>query len=382
MRVAIVSKTFVADTAQRQLEWIARQSGLELTLITPPEWRADDGRVLPFIPRFTAGYAYRLVPVAFNGRYHFYVYRGLLPALRSLAPDLVHIDEEPYNPAGAQAQRAADALGAPSIFVAWQSIFRSYPPPYSWLEQYDYRHTAHVIAGNAATADVLRRKGYAGPISTFSLHGVDPDLYQPPAHRVPHDGFIIGYIGRLVLYKGVGLLIEALDGLPPSCRLRLVGSGPDEAELRVLARDRGVTDRVEFAPAVPATAIPGVLAGMDVLALPSLTRPNWMEQFGRVLIEAMACGVPVVGSDSGEIPNVIADAGLIVPEGDAAPLRIALANLLAQPDQREALARQGRARVLERFTQEQVARKIATVYQQVFGGREHPRTAQRGASLV
>ena len=378
MRVAIVSKTFVADSAQRQLEWIAQQPGVELTLITPPKWHADDGRVLTFTPRFTNGYIHRALPVFFNGRYHFYVYRGLLAALRAVSPDLVHIDEEPYNPAGAQAQRAAGMLGAPTVFVAWQSIYRNYPPPYAWLERSNYRRTAHIIAGNAATAAVLRRKGYAGPLSTFSLHGVDPKLYKPHPRTSARRAFTIGYIGRFVLYKGVGLLIEALAGLPETCRLRLVGSGPDEAELRRLAGEYGVADRVEFAPAVPASEVPGVLAGMDVLALPSLTQPNWMEQFGRVLIESMACAVPVVGSDSGEIPNVIGDAGLIVPEGDVGALRAALLSLLTQPLLRESYAAQGPQRVLERFTQEQVARKVLAVYSGVLGGRERTRDTQQG----
>lgn len=370
MRVALVSKTFVAETAQRQLEWLARQPEVELTLVTPPEWRSDDGRLLPFVPRYTVGYAIRRVPVLFNGHYHYYVYRGLRRILAALQPDIVHIDEEPYNPAGAQAQRAADALGARTVFVAWQNLDRTYPPPYAQIERYNYAHTAHVIAGSTAVADVLRRKGYRGPISTFSVHGVDPDIYRPLPSRRDPQRFVIGYVGRLVLYKGVGLLIEALAGMPESCVLRLVGSGPDEADLRRLARERGVAERVEFAPAVATSEVPVALAGIDVLAAPSLTQPNWTEQFGRVLIEAMACEVPVVGSSSGEIPRVIGDAGVIVPEGDAEALRVALLGFAADPALRAEYGRRGRQRVLERFTQEQVARQTVAVYRQVIGAAE------------
>lgn len=364
MRVVLISKTFVYDAAQRQLESIARQSGVELTLITPPEWHSDDGRVLPFVRRFTSGYTVRELPVFFNGRYHFYVYRGLRAALKELAPDLVHIDEEPYNPAGAQAQRAADRIGARTIFIALQNLYRSYPPPYSMLEQYNYRHTAHIVACNEAAGKVVRQKGYQGPLSVFSVYGVDPNLYVPAPRDAARERFVIGYLGRLVMYKGLGVLIEALAGLPAHCRLRLVGSGPDEAALRRLAQERGVAERVEFVPAVGATEVPGVLAGMDVLALPSLTQPNWMEQFGRVLIEAMACEVPVVGSDSGEIPHVIGDAGLITPEGNVEALRAALRRLAEEPETWARLARAGRERVLAQYTQEQVARKMVHVYQQ------------------
>jgi glycosyltransferase involved in cell wall biosynthesis len=113
---------------------------------------------------------------------------------------------------------------------------------------------------------------------------------------------------------------------------------------------------------VAASAVPATLAALDALALPSLTRPNWMEQFGRVLIEAMACGVPVVGSDSGEIPRVIGAAGLIVPDRDEGALRESLWRLAEHPELCQRLAEAGRARVLAEFTQEQVARQLADVY--------------------
>jgi glycosyltransferase involved in cell wall biosynthesis len=127
---------------------------------------------------------------------------------------------------------------------------------------------------------------------------------------------------------------------------------------------------VEFAGAVSSQEISQAFASMDALALPSLTRKNWKEQFGRVLIEAMACETPVIGSDSGEIPNVIGDAGLVTPEGDAQALAAALARLGADPALRADLARRGRQRVLDRYTQEQVARRTAALYQEVLSGAD------------
>jgi glycosyltransferase involved in cell wall biosynthesis len=102
-----------------------------------------------------------------------------------------------------------------------------------------------------------------------------------------------------------------------------------------------------------------------VLALPSLTTTSWKEQFGRVLQEAMACGIPVVGSDSGEIPHVIGDAGLVTPEGDAAALRDALRRLMDDAHLRHDLGHRGRARVLERFTHARVAAATVEVYRRV-----------------
>lgn len=370
MRVALVSKTYVAEASQKLLERIAAQPDVDLTLITPPEWRSDDGRTLHFNPRYTTGYAVRQIPVAFNGHYHFYVYRGLSHAIRQLQPDIVHIDEEPYNPAGAQAQRAASLVGAKSVFIALQNLYKDYPLPFSAMEQYAYKHMSHMIAVNAAAGEVARRKGYAGPLSVFTVYGIDPAMFQPAQRREPRptpDTFIVGYLGRLTLYKGTGLLIEALSGMPAHCHLRFIGSGPDEPELRRMAVERGVADRVEFRAAVPTMEVPATLAEVDALAVPSLTQPNWMEQFGRVLIEAMACGTPVVGSDSGEIPRVIGDAGLVAHEGDVDALRDALLRLEADPALRARLGQAGRERALRLFTNDAAARNIVGVYQQMLG---------------
>lgn len=367
MRVAIVSKTFVAESSQKLLECIAAHPDVELTLITPPEWRNDDGRTLPFVPTYTEGYSVRPLPVVFNGRYHFYVYRGLTAALRDLRPDVVHIDEEPYNPAGAQAQRAALAVGAQSIFVVLQNLYKDYPFPYSALEQYNYSHMSHMIAVNAAAGEVARRKGYKGPLSNFTVYGIDPALYQPAPRREARptpNTFVVGYLGRLTLYKGTGVLIQALAGMPRHVRLRFIGAGPDEQELRRLADAHGVAERVEFRTAVPTNQVPAALAEVDVLVAPSLTQSNWMEQFGRVLIEAMACATPVVGSDSGEIPHVIGDAGMITPEGDVSALCEALMRLEMDPALRARLGQAGRERALRLFTNDTAADNIVAVYQQ------------------
>jgi glycosyltransferase involved in cell wall biosynthesis len=362
MRVAILSKTYVAETAQRQLEWLAAQPGVEVTLLTPPAWRSDDGRWLPFLPRYTTGYNVRMVPIAFNGQYHLYLYRGLGSALGAERPDVLHIDEEPYNPAAFQAQWLGHRMGIPTVFIAWQNIQRAYPLPFAWLERYDYRHAARMIAGTATAAEVVRRKGYRGHLSVFSVHGVDPTVYTPRSGPRREEPFVVGYLGRLVAEKGVDLLIAALERLPASCHARIIGSGPMRARLRQLVHSAGLDERVELLPPIAVDEVPRMLVDLDVLVVPSRTRPNWKEQFGRILIEAMACGLPVVGANSGEIPRVLGDAGLVVPEDDVPALAAALLTLAEQPELRAALAARGRQRVLEHYTQERVAERLAEVY--------------------
>ena len=109
------------------------------------------------------------------------------------------------------------------------------------------------------------------------------------------------------------------------------------------------------------------LQQIDVLVLSSRTQPYWKEQFGRVLVEAMACEVAVVGSDSGEIPHVIGDAGLIFPEDNVDALYDHLLRLMQSTELRKELGRNGRARVLERYTQAQIAAQTVAVYRDMMG---------------
>jgi glycosyltransferase involved in cell wall biosynthesis len=120
--------------------------------------------------------------------------------------------------------------------------------------------------------------------------------------------------------------------------------------------------QVAFDAARPSGDVPAYLNQLDVLVLPSRTQSNWKEQFGRVLVEAMACGVPVVGSTCGEIPNVVGDAGLVFPEGDTDALRGRLNQLMTTPELRCRLGQAGRERVLAHFTQAEIARRTVELY--------------------
>ena len=190
-------------------------------------------------------------------------------------------------------------------------------------------------------------------------------LFQPAASR-PERPFTIGFIGRIVPEKGVAILLKAAAELDGDWRLRLVGGGSALAEMRALAASLGIGDRLSIVGQLPSADLPAQYHKLDALVLPSLTRRNWKEQFGRVLVEAMASGLPAIGSDSGAIPSVLGAAGLVVPEGDAAALARALRALRDQPARRAELIRKGRARFLGHFTQERVAEATVDVYRQLW----------------
>jgi len=213
---------------------------------------------------------------------------------------------------------------------------------------------------------VWRDKGYSGPLAVIPQFGVDPELFYPD-DRPPRREFVIGFIGRLVFEKGVDMLVKAAAALPGTWRLVFCGGGPERETLERLAQELNIGERVAFDDWQDSTQMPQYYRRLDVLALPSRTRPNWMEQFGRVLVEAMACGVPVVGSTCGEIPNVIGDAGLIFQEDNVAQLRRQLLRLQQQPDLRRKLGERGRQRVLDRYTQKQIAAQTVAVYREIMG---------------
>ena len=368
MRVLMISKACVTGTYQRKLEELAQFPDVELSLVVPPYWR-DGRRVLPLERTYTSGYQMHVLPMVFNGSYHLHFYRGLGPLVHELRPHLLHIDEEPYNLATFQAMRLANQLRTKALFFTWQNLRRRYPPPFSGFERYTFRHAGCAIAGNQEAAQILRAKGFGGAIRVVPQFGVDPQVYRRQTAGVQrHEGFVIGYVGRLVEEKGVQVLLRAVAGLGGDWRLRIIGDGPYRAALQALSRELSIELRVVLELWAPSAEMPHKLSGLDALVLPSLTRSNWKEQFGRVLVEAMSCQVPVVGSSCGEIPNVIGDAGLVFPEGDHDALRETLSRLMGDAELRQTLSERGRARVLERFTQQRVAAQTYEAYRDLMAG--------------
>jgi len=372
----MLSKAVIVGAYQRKLEELARLPGVELVVLAPPAWR--DSRGETHLERvYTAGYELRVIPIALNGHFHTHFYPRLGSALRAARPDLVHVDEEPYNLATWQALRWAAGRQRPALFFTWQNLLRRYPPPFNWIERHSYRHSAHAIAGNQEARQVLLAKGYARPVTVIPQFGIDPQLFQrdaqpPLVARSPEDGLTVGYAGGLVPEKGVEDLLHALAiarqqaaaGERP-WRLLLAGGGAQQPALEALAAQLGLGRQVSFLGRISSTEMPAFFASIDLLVLPSRTTPAWKEQFGRVLVEAMACQTPVIGSDSGEIPHVIGDAGLIFPEGEREALAGQLRRLAGDAALAAELGQRGRSRVLAHFTQERIAAATWQVYQQM-----------------
>jgi len=365
LRVLMISKACLVGAYQSKLEEIARWPGISLTVVVPPSWK-EPSHTTALERAHTKGYDLLVEPVLFNGSFHMHVYPRLASRIRSLRPEIVHVDEEPYNLATFHAIWLAKRHGAKALWFSWQNLNRRYPLPFRLIERYNLSKADHAIVGSQGAAEVWRSKGHTGPMSVIPQFGVSVDTFSPRAlHRDPGRGFLIGYVGRLVPEKGVDILLNAAANLEGQWRIAIVGAGPERESLELLARRLDLSGRVSFEGHLSSMRLPAFYRTLDALVVPSRSRPNWVEQFGRVIIEAMASGVPVVGSDCGEIPRVVGDAGLTFPEGEAVALRGCLRRLMRDPDLWCDLAGRGRERVLANFTQAEIARKTVEVYREV-----------------
>ena len=368
MKVLILSKALHSVAYRRKTDAIAATPGIDLTVVVPPAWHEPRAAAVRYEPGPTPGYTVIQTPMLFNGRHHIHWYPGFAAIVRRIRPDVVHVDEEAFNFATYMALRAAHAVGAKTCFYNYANIERRYPPPFGWFERYAYTTVAHACACSHEAAAIIRAHGYRGPLSIVPQTGVDPEQYAPAPVDCPADHYTLGYVGRFVPEKGIADCISALALLEPRYRLVLVGAGADEARLRSHAQSLGVADRIRWHAPVSASAIPALMRTFDALVLPSRTTSNWKEQFGRVLIEAMACGVPVIGSDSGEIPHVIGDGGVVFPEGDSAALAAHARALCSDRTLHATYAERARTRVLTQYTQAAVAARYVEIYRAMYAG--------------
>jgi glycosyltransferase involved in cell wall biosynthesis len=305
-----------------------------------------------------------LLPAYFSALPHLFFYGKRLRQLLNDNWDIVHCWEEPYVLAGGQ---VAYWTPKQSRLVFWtgQTQVKEYPPPFAQIERYCFKRCAGWLSRGQLGIDAMLERGHGNkPFDSIGL-GVDLDVFFPDKEAGltvmrqlgwPEKGApVIGYIGRFVEEKGLGILIAGLDQISTPWRAIFLGGGPMlEAMERWAVRHK---DRVRIVTAVSHERVPQYLNAFDVLCAPSLTTSNWREIFGRMVIEAFACAVPVLGSDSGELPNVIGDAGLILPEADIPGWAHALENILDSHRLREDLGKRGFDRVNRHFTWTAIARK-------------------------
>ncbi|WP_314506957.1 glycosyltransferase [uncultured Microbacterium sp.] len=325
MRVLRISHSAVVDE-WRGRERAMRELGVHVSLMSARE-SVEGGSVVTLQPRPGE----QVEGVGTAGRHPALFLYDPRPLWRALGNDwdVIDIHEEPFALATAEVLllRALRRNGAPVVLYTAQNLQKRYPIPFRWLERHALRNAAGISACNTAAARIAAEKGFAGRARVIPL-GIDPTRFAPsdarPSATDPGARTVtVGYLGRLVPEKGVGLLLRAVHR-DQRMRLRIAGAGAEGDRLQRLAADLDLSDRVQFDGAVPPDEIVSFYRSIDVLAVPSLPTSRWTEQFGRVAVEAMSCGVPVVSSDAGALPDVVGGAGIVVPQGDVGALADAL----------------------------------------------------------
>lgn len=356
MRALVVGHAYAARDNRAKWAHLAREGRAEIDLLLPHRWPSWEQVYRPE-PEAGRGLSVRVARAFRTGREDQYFFRpGSFGDLAKF--DLLCVEQGTTAMVCAQALLARRGAKPRACFFTWINWEGRLRLPWRAIERFNFARAEGAIGGNRDAVRLLRKHGFRGKTAVIPQLGVDPEFYSPgPSDalraRLGLEGLVIGFVGRLVPEKGVLDLVEAAAPLGDQASLLFVGDGPLAAAARARAAALGL--RLVHVPAVAHDAVRDHLRAMDLLVLPSRDTPRWREQFGHVLIEAMACEVPVVGSRAGAIPEVVGDAGLLFPEGDREALRERLAALLASASARADWGRRGRARVLRHYTHANIA---------------------------
>lgn len=379
MRVLLISHTCQSKTeGQPKAELLGRIRGVELRVLVPDRWNHyGNWRGAQLLDASGPSPSYEMEvgrvrwPWVKGIGWYLHHYPNLRQTLEEFRPDVIDLWEEPWALVSAQTCWLRNRIlpHARIISETEQNLNKKLPFPFERWRKYVLRNASFAIGRSSEAVEVLRDKGYRGPAEVVA-NAVDCQVFR----RLDRDacrqelglrGFVAGYVGRLVEEKGLLDMVDALLDCHPSVNLLFVGSGPLEAELRQRAGELRLESRVRFLAEQPGDALPRVMNAMDALVLPSRTTARWKEQFGRVIIEAHACETPVIGSDSGAIPQVVGSGGLIFRERNPASLAASINELQASPDRCRRFGEIGRAQVERQYTWKCVAEQMVRIYERV-----------------
>jgi glycosyltransferase involved in cell wall biosynthesis len=302
------------DPAHRQRERALLASGVDIVLVVPAAWpgpsnHADmTGEPFPVLE----------LEVVRPGDVNRHKYRdgaALAELVERTNPDVIDIHEEPFSLAARQWLAAAGAR--PVVMYTAQNIDKRFPPPFAQYERRSLERTTALYPCSRQAAAVARGKGFDGLIEVLPL-GIDREGFHANGRPSASEIFTMMLVGRMVPEKGV---VDAVRVLAEVARFRpaqllLVGEGPELAEAQSRAAELGVSDQLQLVPWLDNSALGDHYRRADVVLVPSRATATWAEQFGRVVVEAQACGAVVAGYDSGAVAEVAGPSSILVAEGD------------------------------------------------------------------
>lgn len=370
LRVVSVAHSAVGAKGGRQrYAPLLRRSDLDLHLVTPKNWR-EFGRSLHAEPASDPAMQLHILPIMFPSAgpmsWYLHYYPGLRGLLRQVRPHVVHLWEEPWSIVALQA--ALLKKDAALVLEVDQNILKTLPPPFESIRRFVLKKCAHILARSPDAEAVVRAGGYDGPVTLIG-YGVDQNCFRPDGDAAPEgDGLRLGYVGRLVEEKGLDDVLDAMARAQSAAHLALIGAGPHEDKLRERVESLGLSERVSFRGWAAPDDVAKFIRGLDAAVLLTRTTPRVKEQFGRAIIEAQSCGVPVIGSNCGAIPDVIGPGGWVVPERDSEALARLLDDIAAGRENLSAKAQAARDNVASRFTYDEVARTLRHAWFEAYAG--------------
>ncbi|MGB5631500.1 MAG: glycosyltransferase [Waterburya sp.] len=369
LRVLFVSHTYVVGVNQGKLKAIADTDEVEVALLAPNNWQATEwNRTLKLETPFPEIKIYS-APVWFTGRVGAHIYNPwkIRQVIQDFKPDVIQVEEEIFSLCALEVAFWAKLSRIPMVVFGWENQQRSLSLFRRWVRDFVMGATNLFLAGNQDGAKVMRNWDYQGKIEIMPQMGVDIDLFAP-SKKEQQDKFNIGFLGRIAPEKGLDILFTAISQLKQQdldFKVTLCGSGESEADLRQEAKKQLISEQVVWRGAVRHEVAPIELGKFDVLVLPSRTIASWKEQFGHVIIEAMAMGIPVIGSSCGEIPHVIGFKDLVFPEGNPVALAEILKRIICDRNWREEMGNYGIDRVEKYYSHERIAQRLIEQWQKL-----------------
>jgi glycosyltransferase involved in cell wall biosynthesis len=375
LRVLAIGHSYTLSVNRAIAREVARDSRFDIT-IGAPEFFQGDLRPIHCEPE-PEGSLLKLVKIKAHWTSRIHIFRYGSAELRHLIQqqhfDAIHAWEEPYIYAGYQIAKLAIRNKIRFCFFTFQNLNKRYPQPFGHFEKVSVQGSQRWLAGGKSVFNNMVERNYPRDRGRIITPAVDTAAFCPAGENAQAavraelnlQGPIIGFVGRLVPAKGLRVLMEALEGLDQKSHwsLLLLGSGEMKEEIEQWAERRQWQRRIKILLAAH-DDVPRYLSAMDLMVAPSQTMSNWKEQFGRMLIEAFACAVPVIASDSGEIPVVVGDAGFIVPEKNVAEWTRTIQQLLDDPILRKQTGLAGLARVPQ-FSVKHVAAQFRDFYEEL-----------------
>ena len=369
LKVLFVSHAYVTGVNQGKLNAIAATEQAEVGLLVPKAWQAKGWQKFLQLETPYPDLTVYKSKIWFSGRVGAFIYAPwtVLRAIKEFRPDIVHVEQEVFSLSGFELALISRLFNLPIAYFGWENINRRLSLPRQLMRRFVLNTAKLIVAGNKEGENLLRQWGYQKTIAVMPQLGVDSSLFAPK-QRHQQNKFVIGYLGRMLYQKGIDILFSAAKHLSQenySFKIILCGSGLDHEQLKADAKQQDVSHLIEWRDGVSHDCVPEVMNEFDVLVLPSRTVDTWKEQFGHVLIEAMCMNIPVIGSSSGEIPNVIGRDDLVFPEGDSLALAQIIKRAMDKPEWYESVKKYGRDRVEQNFTHERIAQRLIELWQKV-----------------